>query len=54
MDERLVEAAPRAGPVDVLERGLAAQVGVLPAPAQLALRAVNPFGVDERADAIAQ
>ena len=52
LDEGLVEPAPRAEPVDVLERGLAAQVGLPQAAAQLALFPMRPLGVDQQADAV--
>ena len=52
VDEGLVEAAPGAEPVDVLQRGLAAEVGLAQAPAELALFAMRPLGIDEQADAI--
>src|SRR5262245_26569656 len=52
MDQRLVEAAPWAVPVDVLEHGLPAEVGVAQAAPQLALLALRPLGVDEEAEAI--
>jgi hypothetical protein len=52
VDERLVEPAPWAVPVDVLERGRAAEVGLAQAPAQRALLAMGPLGIDQEADAI--
>ena len=50
--EGLVQAAARAEPVDVLERGLAPEIGLLQAPAELALFAMGLLRVDEQADAI--
>jgi hypothetical protein len=44
--------APGAVPVDVLQRRLAAEVGLPQAPAQLALFAVGPLGIDQQADSI--
>jgi hypothetical protein len=49
VDERLVEPTPGAVPVDILERGLAAEVGLAQAPEQLALLTVRPLGVDQEA-----
>ena len=52
LHEGLVQAAARTEPVDVLQRGLAAEVGLAQAAVQLALFAVGPLGIDEQADAI--
>ena len=52
VDEGLVEAAAGAVPVDVFERGLAAEIGLLQAAAQLALLALGPLGVHEQAEAV--
>ena len=52
VDEGLVQAAAGAVPVDVLERGLAAEVGVAQAAPELALLAVGPLGIHEQAEAI--
>jgi hypothetical protein len=51
VDEGLIEAASGAGPVDVLERGLAAEVGLAQAASELALLALGPLGVHEQAEA---
>ena len=52
VDEGLVEAAPGAVPVDVLEHGLAAEGGLAQATLELALLALGPLGVDEQPEAI--
>src|SRR5712692_7136709 len=43
---------PRAVPVQVLERGLAAEVGLAQAAPELALLALGPLGVHEQAEAV--
>src|SRR5438309_1230835 len=48
----LIEAPPRAVPVDVFERRLAAQVGGPQSPSEFALLAMRPLGIDEQAEAI--
>jgi hypothetical protein len=50
--EGLVQAAARAEPVDVLQRGRPPQVGLPQAPAELALFAMGPLGIDEQAEAV--
>jgi len=49
VDQGLVETAPGTVPVEIFEGRLAAQVGGLEAPLQLALLAMRPLGVDEEA-----
>jgi hypothetical protein len=45
VDEGLVEAAPGAVLIDILERALAAEVGLAQAAPGLALLALGPLGV---------
>src|SRR5262245_29993605 len=52
MHEGLVQGAARAESVDVLQRGLAPEIGLPQVPAELALFAMGPLGVDEQADAV--
>src|SRR2546428_170229 len=48
----LIEPPPRAVPVDVFERRLAAQVGGPQSPSEFALLAMRPLGIDEQAETI--
>jgi len=48
----LIEAPPRAVPVDVFERRLAAQVGGPQSPSEFALLAMRPLGINEQAEPI--
>ena len=48
----LIETPPRAVPVDVFERRLAAQVGGPQSPSEFALLAMRPLGIDEQAETI--
>ena len=52
LDEGFVQTAAGTLPVDVLQYGLAAEVGLAQAALELALFAMGPLGIDEQADAI--